>query len=98
MVGYYQSEADLPWAGKCICNYVFVVSSLSYSSSPCFFSFLLLFRTAYHSVGPLLGEKHRMGVKSVLCVCVRVMQRLGAAGADGVDVLHLLKNITTCRG
>lgn len=74
MVGYYQSEATLPWAGKCICNYVFVVCSSSYSSSPCFFSFLLLFQAAHHSLGPLLGEKHRMNVR--LDLYVWVLQRL----------------------
>ena len=56
MVGYYQSEATLPWAGKCICNYVFVISSSSYSSSSRFF--FLLFQVAHHSLGPLLEERN----------------------------------------
>lgn len=61
--GYYQSETTRPWVAKCICNYVFVISSSSFSSSPWFFSFLLLFPEAYHSLGPLLGEKHWVSVR-----------------------------------
>lgn len=75
MVGYYQSEAELPWAGKCICDHVFVVSSSSHSTS-----FLLLFRAPYHSLGLLLGEKYRMSVKPDLYALVR-------AGC-GADVVH----------
>ncbi len=74
MVGSYQSEAELPWAGKCICNHAFVISSSPYSFSPCFFSFHILFQAAYHSLGPLLGEKHRMSVNPDLYICVRVLQ------------------------
>lgn len=85
MVGYYQSEAELAWAGKCICNYVFAFSPLSYSSSARVFSFLLLFRAAYHSLGPLLGEKHRMSVKPDLYVCVR-----GVAEATCEVLLELM--------
>lgn len=44
MAGYYRSEAKLPWADKCICNYVSAFASSFYSSPP-FFSFLLLFQT-----------------------------------------------------
>lgn len=71
MAGYYQSEAELAWAGKCICNSVFAVSPSSYSSPACVFSFLLLFRAAYQSLGLLQGEKHRMSVEPDLYICVR---------------------------
>lgn len=93
MLSYYQSEAKLPWPGKCICNYI-AVSSLSY--------FLLLFKAVYHSLGPLLREKHRMSVKPDLYVCVRVLQELcvelcSSAWSPDVQILNQTHNAETTR-
>jgi len=89
MADYCQSEATLPWAGKCICNCVFV--------SFLFLFLLLLFQAAYHSLSPLLGEKHWVSVRpDFLCLSQGVaegiyiknitIQYVGTAGA--VEILR----------
>lgn len=60
MVGYHQSEAALPWTGKCICIHVIVVSSSSLSAA-C--SSVFLFLAAWQGLGLVLGEKQALNVK-----------------------------------
>lgn len=64
MVCHYQSEAKLPWAGKCISNYVFLTFHSFYPSSFC------LFKVANHGLDVLQQEKHQMSVKPYLHVSV----------------------------
>lgn len=78
MVGYYQSEAELPWAGKCICEHVFVVSSAPHSAS-----FLFLFQAPHHGPGLLLGETRDE--------CKAGFIRRRQAVLSGADVVQLLK-------
>ena len=75
-------KQELPWAGKCICNYaVCHLLLLLFLLLPRFFVFfLLLFRAAHHRPGPVTGFIH-------LCQG-GVAEAMRAAAAD---VVHLLK-------
>lgn len=73
MVGYYQSKASLPWAGKCIFDYMFALSS----SFPLFFLSLFPFYPSSISSrspqpGPITERETRVCVRhACLCTCVR---------------------------
>ena len=84
-------------AGKCICNYVFAVSSSSYTPL-LLVSFLssFYFEHLYHSLGPLLGEKHWIK-DGLMRLCVRAFAEATWGSIAGADVVHLLKNRSTRR-